>query len=602
MAGEIIDKIAGNQYRVVPNGDPGDVPVQQADGTKAMQTARQSGSSSWRAEAGTGTPPSSGSQRWNNATQTSSTELYLSHTNADGTDGQVFLQAAKAGDAYWIQAQEDANHYQYFSITSVTNDTGFVRYGVTLISAQGGNFSTTGQGQKLIVSLRPDAGTLSGFSQSVQSLGDSPTFEVPEEDDAFIWYDEVDGDPHLGRVKDISGQQRIYVRTAADFGTIDSTKEYFIDGVIDMTGVTVEVPAGGINISGYNFDLSQLVCADNNYTMFQSAVGGSGNFLAKDVAMECSGTGSQVFDLTSLNGFQAFEYTRVNFNNCTSLGEITNYRQGFESGTGRFGGTPTLTLSGTWLGGYFIDSSIVRSLDAGMTTPLYSAGAGFTMNSRFRSNQNIDLPASAAFIDFAASNFPNPGTVQLTSMEVTRNGVYNADDSNLTPNIAKGDLASYWKSNNGLPNTFVGGTSNVSVEATTTVSAVDTWYTLAGTFLGTGLEHFSASTDGKLTHLGNSPREFEITADLSLESNANNVLSVRFNKWDDSASAFTPLDYTIRARQVNSLVGGRDVVYFTLIFGGILDQNDYLQLQVQNNSGTANITMETSSFFRVQER
>lgn len=400
----------------------------------------------------------------------------------------------------------------------------------------------------------------------------------------------------------ISGSERIYVRSSADFGTIDSTKEYFIDGVIDMTGVTIEIPAGGINISGYNFDLSQLVCADNNYTMFTSAVGGSGNFLAKDVAMEASGTGSQVYDLVSLDGFQAFEYTRVNFNNCTSLGTIDNYRQGFESGTGRFGGTPTMTLKGAWAGGYFIDSSIVRALDAGMTTPLYSAGAGFVMQSRFRSNQNIDLPASAAFIDFAPSSFPNPGTLQLTSMEVTRAGVYNADDANLTPNVSKSDLCSYWKQNNGLPNTFVGGTSNLTAEATTTVSVVDTWYTILGTFLGTGLEHFSASADGKMTHLGNTPREFEFTADLSLESGANNELSVRFNKWDDSASAFTPLTYTERTRQVNSLVGGRDVAFFTLVFGGVLDQNDYIQLELQNNSNTNNATLESGSFFRVQER
>ena len=53
----------------------------------------------------------------------------------------------------------------------------------------------------------------------------------------------------------ISGAERIYVRSSADFGTIDSTKEYFIDGIVDMTGVSIEVPAGGINLSGYNFDL-----------------------------------------------------------------------------------------------------------------------------------------------------------------------------------------------------------------------------------------------------------------------------------------------------------------------------------------------------------
>ena len=187
-------------------------------------------------------------------------------------------------------------------------------------------------------------------------------------------------------------------------------------------------------------------------------------------------------------------------------------------------------------------------------------------------------------------------------MELTRSGVYNADYSNLTPNVSKSDLCSYWKNNNGLPNTYIGGTTTITSEELTVIGAGSTWYTLEGIFTGTGLEHFTASADGKLTHTGNSPREFEFTADLTLESTSNNVLSVRWMKWDDSISTLTPLDYTIRTRQVNALVGGRDVAFFTMIFGGVLDQNDYIQLQVRNDSGNNNVTMETDSFFRIQER
>lgn len=393
----------------------------------------------------------------------------------------------------------------------------------------------------------------------------------------------------------------IIVKTSSDFGIIDSTKVYYIDGIIDMGSTSVEVPAGGINMIGSTFDVSQLVSSENNYTMFYSAVGGCGNILAQDIAFEASGTSSQVWNLTSATGFEAFEFSQVNYNNCTKIGVIDNFRQGLETGTGRFGGTPELELKGTWLGGFFIDTSIVRSIDDGAYS-LYKAGAGFTMNSRFRSNQNTDLPANVSFIDFSPSNFPNPGTVQLTNMELTRNGVYNADDLNLTPNLDHGDLACYWKGNNGLPNTYVGGTTSVISEELTTVAAGSTWYTLKGVFLGTGLQHFSSSTDGKLTHLGNSPREFEFTADIILDSNPNNELSVRWQKWDDSAGVFSPLDYTIRTRQVNNLIGGRDVAFFTMIFGGVLDQNDYIQLQVRNNSGNNNVTMDTDSFFRIQER
>jgi hypothetical protein len=387
-------------------------------------------------------------------------------------------------------------------------------------------------------------------------------------------------------------------------GVIDSTKEYFLDGIIDLGTTQITIPVTGISIKGYSFDLSGLISSEDNYTMFisESIAIGSGNVLGSDYLITVSGANSKVYELYDATGFNAFEFTRINYIDCTSLGDIYEYRQGLETGTGRFGGSPSLTLHGIWLGGYRITTSIVRSLDSGMTEPLFKEGILFQMNSRFLTDINVDLPASASLLDFQLINFPNPSTLQLQGCEVTRNGVYKAGDSNLTPNVTKKDLCSYWKGNNGLPNTFIGGTTTVTSEELTVVSAGSTWYTLEGIFTGSGLEHFTASADGKLTHTGNSPREFEITADLTLDSNPNNELAVRWQKWDDSLSAFTPLTYTERVRQVNSLVGGRDVAFFTLIFGGILDQGDYIQLQAKNNSGNSDITMENSSFFRIQER
>ena len=119
-------------------------------------------------------------------------------------------------------------------------------------------------------------------------------------------------------------------------GAIDSTKEYFIDGKIDMGTIQIEVPATGFSYAGYNFDVSGLYSTEDNYTMFVSPVGGSGNVIGRDAEITTSGTNSQVYDLTDHNGFSAFEFSRVNYVDCTSLGEITNYRQGLENGTGRF--------------------------------------------------------------------------------------------------------------------------------------------------------------------------------------------------------------------------------------------------------------------------
>lgn len=514
-------------------------------------------------------------------------------------------------------------------------------------------------------------------------------------------------------------------------GTIDSTKEYFLDGVIDMGATQVTIPSTGINLTGYNFDASGLISSEDNYTMFNSGgsgviytnivitsndgavndgdlrgrstgtpwgridingfsnirfsesfvigetysfednngdiwefelasidhgtttesfielypaseptvngslgsgtennlgtsfvdvedtwdgsgglvrkktvdVIGSGNFIGKDYKIEVTGANSKVYDLTSATGFDAFEFSRINYNDCTSLGEINGYRQGLENGTGRFGGSPSLTLSGTWLGGYRVVTSIVRGISGTVTEPLFKAGTGFTMNSRFATDANIDLGTLQPLLDFSPSNFPNSNTLQLQDMIVTRDGALDAEDTNITPNVNASDLCSYWKRNTGLNNTYVGGTTSVVLEAATNITVIGQYEQLnAGAFLGSGLEHFTATADGRLQHDGVSPREFEITYNLNLESQANNELFIKFYKYDAKTTSEVALDYTIQGRQVNSFVGGRDIAFFGATIGATLDQGDQLFIKVMNNSSTQNITAEGFSFFRVQER
>ena len=191
----------------------------------------------------------------------------------------------------------------------------------------------------------------------------------------------------------------VIVSQASDFGTIDSTKVYRIDGVIDMTGVSLEVPAGGINIIGSTFDVSQLVNTEASYTMFTSPVGGSGNVLIENVGLETSGTTSQVFALTDATGFNAIEMNKVNFNNCTSRGYVDGYRQGLENGNGYFGGTPTLEFRSSMVGGWRTTTCIARGMSN--FDSMFKAGAGFTFAGRVAISINCDLPATGALIDFS---------------------------------------------------------------------------------------------------------------------------------------------------------------------------------------------------------
>lgn len=393
---------------------------------------------------------------------------------------------------------------------------------------------------------------------------------------------------------------QVIVYTSAELsGVLSSSKSYFLDGLINMTGVEIAVPTDGLTISGYGFGISGLFCADAGYTMFTHS-GGCGNLFITRCDLSVTGTGSKVYDLEGATGFEAIETNYVNYNDCTSLGTINGYRQGLEVGTGRFGGQPELELAGTWLGGYFIDTSIVRGLTDGAYT-LFKAGAGFTMASRFRSNMNLDLPANASFFDFAPANFVNPSTLQIEGAIVTRNGAFDSTDANISPNITRADLVSSWAGNNGMTNTFVGGSIGVTTETTTTIAVAGTFVDIAATlWTSDDLQHFDNPAGGQLRHLGNAPLEYKVVASFVIDSASGDDLTLRVTKWDDSASSFvTVLDQT---REVNSFQGGRDIAFFNININTTLDSNDYIKLQVANVAATNDATAETDSYYTVEAR
>lgn len=392
-----------------------------------------------------------------------------------------------------------------------------------------------------------------------------------------------------------------YVRTADDLaGALDSSVAYVLDGVINMGTQTVLVPATGLTIIGFSFDVSGLFSDQPNHTVFSSPVGGSGNLYMRDFKITTNGTGSKVYNLTDSDGLHAVEVLSVNFDNCKSLGEINGYRQGFESGTGRIFGSPELTLSGTWVGGYRATSSIAVVLDAGFTGTLFKAGAGFVMNNRFLTDMNVDLPAGASFSDFTTANFPNPSTIQVKGGTFTRNGVSNPNDTNILPNLSPSNLECDWDNNRGIGNTYVGGTTTLSGESVTNIVAASTFYNLAGTYSTADLQHFDSPSQGSLRHIGTNPRDYKINLFYVVTGNSGDSLSLKIQKWDDSSAGF--VDVITQTKAVNNLVGGDDLAFFNIVKSVTLDQNDYIKLQISNNSNTNNVTARLESFYEIAER
>ena len=234
------------------------------------------------------------------------------------------------------------------------------------------------------------------------------------------------------------------------------------------------------------------------------------------------------------------------------------------------------------------------------TEPLYKAGTWLVMNSRFRSNQNIDLGTLQPFFDFSPSNFTNPSTNDLDGMIISRDGVFNPLDTNITPNMDKWDVVANWRWNFWIGNTFVWWRLSVTTEVTTTINTQGVFEVLDWVWTSSDLEHFDEPVNWQLRHLWIFPREFRVVFQSPVDWNSNQEIAIRVRKYDSSTTTTSTI-FT-QTKQINNLIWWRDVAFFDIIANVELDINDYVFLEVANNSWTQNVTAELDGFLLVEAR
>lgn len=414
---------------------------------------------------------------------------------------------------------------------------------------------------------------------------------------------DYDAKDRINELIDQEDVSLVPLKKPEDFLNLNSNTVYLIDGIIDFsgTGIQITIPIGGLSLIGWSFDVCKLICQDDNYTLFISPVGGSGNFLGSTYAIEITGTGSKVYDLIGNTGFEAFEFEKINYNNCSSLGTIKNYRQGLETGSGRFGGKPTLELDGTWVGGFRVSTSIIRNLDVSMNTPIFKAGSTFQMNSRFYTDINADLPNVATpLIDFSESNFPNESTIQINSATISVSGSFIGNTDYISPNINQDSIKCLWRNNVGLANTYIGGRLELDTEITTDIIEQGTYYLIAGVWSSSELVHFDSPVNGQLRHLAEDPKNFSVFADFTVNGTANDVIEIDLIKWDESLGQEVEVRHQIR--QINNLVGSRDVAFFPFWTNVTLDKNDKIYFKIKNLESASDVALEVGSYLFINER
>lgn len=87
---------------------------------------------------------------YNNATQTSATQINVSHIDKDGYDIDILLALIKTGDIFFIQDSSESNNYQKWQVSGTpVAQTGYFEFPVTLVTSAG--TGTTGLGNNLEV-------------------------------------------------------------------------------------------------------------------------------------------------------------------------------------------------------------------------------------------------------------------------------------------------------------------------------------------------------------------------------------------------------------------------------------------------------------------
>lgn len=99
-------------------------------------------------EAGTGAPPSAGHLRLNNVAPGSVTHVYFADADRNAVDLQALFNALAAGDLIKIFAELDGSVFAIFSITAISDQSGYYDLTVAYLSGSGAlsNYSNLGIG------------------------------------------------------------------------------------------------------------------------------------------------------------------------------------------------------------------------------------------------------------------------------------------------------------------------------------------------------------------------------------------------------------------------------------------------------------------------
>jgi hypothetical protein len=276
----------------------------------------------------------------------------------------------------------------------------------------------------------------------------------------------------------------------------------------------------------------------------------------------------------SVNPPLALDWTGVNFLNVPNVGLIDTADNWIYS-KGAFLNSQNLQFDGSH-GTIGIDNSIfVGSGSSGNILDVLSTA---TITRRFRLiySSVVAFGSSVGINVNASATIPTEGYI-LDTINFSGGGTY-------LSGVSYTDNKTRFVNSKGIDNTAEIGnyymTNNTTV---TTISTINTPVKALGTTTANAINQKFTHTDNRLTYVGALIRDFQVTATVSLSSGNNNVIGVYVAKNGAVISSSEMYSTTSSGGKAES------ITCQTILE---LNENDYVEIWVENNTATTDITTE----------
>lgn len=383
-----------------------------------------------------------------------------------------------------------------------------------------------------------------------------------------------------GSWSNVAPSNTVVVNSEADFPTAAGGVITLADNTCYMLGAAITTAnrfqlGSGTEVMGLSYSATLTYTGSGN--MFTAATAGS--FLLNNARFSCP-SASFISGSPTVAGVDQANLRDIFVENCTSLGSLGNYQSIVFRTVGALNCIDGLTVTGTNL--------LFDWFQVGLVTPGTAAFTGLDFGTSVNTVISIDKYQAFATATGGIGITGAAAGGNLASGSVGE--VANSNFINTTALSVISEDDEEWKfiNNNGIPDTnpeaFVTMNGNSTA---TTISVAGTPVKVAGTFTEQSSSHFTTDATGRITYTG--------LSDLSVIVDV--VLSSQIGSGTDDASVLVALNGTAIANsaQQQELTAGDPRTMIT-IWEFTLSTNDYVEVFIQNDDTTANITVVDAKF------